>query len=160
MLAGGIILSFWDLEKKKLLLCGVCFLPGLFTSFPFLFSHRDPRVRGGEVIQTHCRCCCEEEEEGGDPSFIRRQERKDEKETKRLEEAEGREVLSKFKKKKLKVSPVSAWKCPVLKEDLAFVVSSRVMLPRHLQVHAARRAPHTANTLMGGELLGGKEGEV
>lgn len=41
-------------------------------------------------------------------------------------------------------------------------MSSCVMLPRHLQVHAARRAPHTADILRGAEgceaTEGGREG--
>lgn len=59
MLAGGIILPIWG-SLFCLTVRRVCFLPELFISFPFLYSRRDPRTRGGEVIQT--RCCRREEE--------------------------------------------------------------------------------------------------
>lgn len=67
---------------------------------------------------------------------------------KRLEEAAkeepiGSEVCSQ--------SRSASERLVLLKEALAFIVSSCVIMPRHLQVHAARRAPHTASTPMGGE---------
>lgn len=41
---------------------------------------------------------------------------------------------------------------PSAREAVASAVASCVKLPRHLQVHAARRAPYVANTRMGGEM--------